>query len=66
VSAFHTSWGFVAAGISGVVGLWGVAFSRRERPPTVFYYAVGMAIVSLLIQIVSGVIVAGGGIDPGN
>lgn len=66
VSEFHTSWGFVAAGISGVVGLWGVAMTRRARPPKAFYYAVGIAIASLLIQIVIGVIVAGGGIDPGN
>jgi hypothetical protein len=66
VSDFHTTWGYIAAGISGVVGLWGVLLRAREIPPRVFYYAVGVAIGALLIQIVAGVIVASGGVDPGN
>ncbi len=40
--------------------------ARREHPPRLFYYAVGIAIVGLLIQILIGVVVAGGGVDPGN
>ena len=63
---FHTTWGYVAAGISGVVGLWGVLMVRGVRPPKAFYYGVGVAIAGLLIQILIGVIVAGGGVDPGN
>jgi hypothetical protein len=63
---FHTTFGYVAAGISGVVGLWGVLMAKRERPPRVFYYGVGVAIVALLVQILIGVIVATGGVDPGN
>jgi hypothetical protein len=60
------TWGYIAAGISGVVGLWGVIMFRREQPPKAFYYGVGIAIAGLLIQIVVGVIIATGGVDPGN
>ncbi len=66
MAQLHTIWGYVAAAISGVVGLWGVIMARREQPPRGFYYAVGIAIVGLLTQIVMGVVVAGGGVDPGN
>jgi len=66
VSEFHTIWGYIAVGISGVVGLWGVLMRRRETAPKPFYYAVGFAIAALLLQIVVGVIAASSGIDPGN
>ena len=66
LSDFHTTWGYIAAGISGIVGLWGVLMKRRDPPPKAFYYGVGLAISALLLQIVVGVIVANGGIDPGN
>jgi hypothetical protein len=66
LSDFHTNWGYIAAGISGIVGLWGILIRRREPPPKAFYYGVGLAISALLLQIVIGVIVASGGIDPGN
>jgi hypothetical protein len=66
LSDFHTNWGYIAAGISGIVGLWGILIRRREPPPKTFYYGVGLAISALLLQIVIGVIVASGGIDPGN
>jgi hypothetical protein len=66
LSDFHTTWGYIAAGISGIVGLWGVLIRRRDPPPRTFYYGVGLAISALLLQIVVGVIVANGGIDPGN
>lgn len=66
MSDFHTTWGYLAAAVSGVVGLWGVVIKNRRLPPRAFYYGVGVAIVALLIQILVGVIVASGGIDPGN
>ncbi|MGH8871902.1 MAG: hypothetical protein ACRDWS_08010 [Acidimicrobiia bacterium] len=66
MSDFHTTWGYIAATISGVVGLWGVLVKNRQVPPKAFYYGVGVAIVALLIQILVGVIVASGGVDPGN
>ncbi len=66
MSSFHTTWGYIAAGMSGVVGLWGVAMFRRETAPRAFLWAVAVTVVALLIQIVTGVIVASGGVDPGN
>jgi len=66
LSDFHTNWGYVAAGISGIVGLWGVLIRRRDPPPRAFYYGVGLAISALVLQIVIGVVVANSGIDPGN
>jgi heme A synthase len=66
VSAFHSTWGYIAAAISGAVGLWGVLMRRRQTPPRLFYYAVGLAIAGLLVQVTVGVIVAGSGVDPGN
>lgn len=66
MSAFHSTWGYLAAGISGVVGLWGVAMARRSEAPKAFLWAVGFAVGALLIQIVTGVVVASGGVNPGN
>jgi hypothetical protein len=42
--------------VSGLIGLWGVLIRNREEPPRVFFWAVGAAIVTLLIQVVTGVI----------
>jgi hypothetical protein len=67
LSGFHETWGYIAAGISGVVGLWGVLIRHRTFPPTVFYYGVGLAIVALLVQVVAGVVsMRVSGIDPGD
>jgi heme A synthase len=66
VSTFHTTWGYIAAGTTGVVGLWGVAMARRPEAPPAFLWGVGIAICALLLQIVTGVVVASGGVDPGN
>jgi hypothetical protein len=66
VSSFHTTWGYVAAGISGAVGVWGVAMLRRDVPPRAFLWAVGVAVAGLVVQIITGVVVASGGVDPGN
>lgn len=66
MSTFHTTWGYIAAGTSGVVGLWGVAMARRTEAPKTFLWAVGFSIGALLLQIVTGVVVASGGVDPGN
>lgn len=67
VSAFHSSWGEIAAGISGVVGLWGILMARRSTVPKAFYWAVGFAIANLLFQVVLGVgSMSLENIDPGN
>jgi heme A synthase len=66
VNSFHTTFGYLAAGFSGLIGLWGVIMARRQRPPRVFYWAVWTAITFLLFQVVLGVVVANNGFDPGN
>lgn len=66
VSGFHTTWGYIAVGISGLVGLWGVLMAKRPRPPKAFYYGVGVAIAALILQVLVGVILYSGGMDPGN
>ena len=66
MSSIHTTWGYVAAGVSGVVGLWGVLMARRESVPRTFYWAAGIAVVALLLQIIIGVYLFSQGTDPGN
>ena len=67
MSSFHTTFGYFAAGFSGVVGLWGVLMARVSRPPRVFYWAVSAAVGFLLLQVVVGVYVANTGTtEPGN
>lgn len=40
---------------------------RRERAPMIFYWGVGIAIASLLLQVLFGVVLMSSqGIDPGN
>jgi hypothetical protein len=66
LSAFHETWGYVAAGISGLVGLWGVLIRHRDPPPASFFYGVGLAMVALLVQVLTGVVhMRLSGIDPG-
>lgn len=67
VSSMHSSWGEVAVGVSGVVGLWGVVMARREQVPRAFYWAVGVAIAGMLAQVTMGVIaMSAEDFDPGN
>lgn len=56
MSAFHHVWGYIAAAISGVVGIWGVAMAKRDVVPRLFYWAVGFAVVCLLAQVGVGVV----------
>ncbi len=67
MSELHSVWGWVAVGISGLVGLWGVVMARRKTAPKPFYWGVGIAIVALIAQIVLGVMAMSiEDIDPGN
>ncbi|MGH3651262.1 MAG: hypothetical protein ACRDU9_11195 [Acidimicrobiia bacterium] len=67
MSSIHTFWGEIAVAINGAVGLWGVLMARRENVPGIFYWAVGLAIVSLLVQVTLGVAaMSAEGIDPGD
>ena len=67
VSSFHTVWAVIAVWINGIVGLWGVALMRRARIPKTFYWAVGVAIAAMLVQVTVGVILMSTQeSDPGN
>ena len=66
MSSIHTTWGYIAAGISGVVGLWGILMAKRETAPRIYYWAIGVAVASLLAQILIGTIMFSQGTDPGN
>jgi hypothetical protein len=65
VSSFHTVWGYIAIAVSGTVGLWGV-IGRNRVHGRAFGWAVGISIVALLVQVVSGVVMFSGGTHPGN
>jgi uncharacterized membrane protein len=67
VNEFHSIWGYVAVGISGVVGLWGVFIRNRNPVPRAFYWGVGIAVAALLLQVLLGVMTMSLlDIDPGN
>ncbi len=66
MSSLHSTWGYVAVVVNGLVGLWGVVMAKRDEPPRIFLWAVGGAVVALLIQVTLGVILANTGINPGN
>lgn len=66
MSTLHTYWGYIAAGISGLVGLWGVSMAKRDQPPRSFTWGAWIAVVALLLQIILGVPIYAGGTDPGN
>lgn len=66
VSQVHTIWGYIAAGISGAVGVWGVLLRARDQAPRMFIYGVGIAVAALLAQVVLGLILLNSGSDPGN
>lgn len=67
MSSIHTTWGPIAIGISGIVGLWGVLMWRRDSAPKTFFWGVGTAIIALLAQVLAGVAAMSfEDIDPGN
>jgi heme A synthase len=67
VSSFHTTWALIAVWVNGIVGLWGMAMMRRQTIPKLFFWAVGAAIVVMLIQVVTGVmLMSAEDIAPGN
>lgn len=65
VSSFHAFWGYFSVVTNGLVGLWGLFLSRRGEPSRIFFIGVWFAIAAMLLQVLVGVIVASGGIDPG-
>ena len=67
VRAFHGTWGQVAVWVSGLVGLWGVVMAGRNEVPRIYVWAVGLAIITMLVQVVIGVaVMSNEEVDPGN
>lgn len=67
MSSIHSTWGPYAAGLAGVVGLWGIMVSRREPVPRAFFWAVAAATAGLLGQVAVGVAAMSiEGSDPGD
>lgn len=66
MSSVHTTWGYVAVVINGLVGLWGLLISRRDNVPKVFYWSVGVSIVALAGQVLLGTYLLSQGLAPGD
>lgn len=67
VLRFHQSWFYVAIGVTGLVGLWGLVLAAMKREPgQVFVWARGAAITVMLIQVGSGVYLYANDVQPGN
>ena len=65
--SFHSTWGQIAVWVNGLVGLWGVVMASRGEVPRLYAWAVGLAIVSMLLQVVVGVVLMSTEeVDPGN
>lgn len=56
--SLHENWFFVAVASNGLVGLWGLGLLALKRPLSrVFNWAVGLAVVAMLIQVALGLLV---------
>lgn len=65
MSTIHSTWGYVAVVVNGLVGLWGLLISRRDTVPEAFYWAVGIAITALAGQVLVGAYLFSQGSAPG-
>ncbi len=66
MSAIHSTWGYVAVVLNGIVGLWGLLLSRREHVPKPFYWGVGIAMTALTGQALLGAWLLSRGLAPGD
>jgi heme A synthase len=68
VGDFHSTWGWIAVGISGLVGLYGIVLAALRRVPgKTFWWAVGIAMATVLLQVVLGLLAINlEGTNPGN
>lgn len=63
----HRRSGWYVAGILGLIGMWGLVLAAMRRGPgRAFYFAFGLGVVAVLLQVALGVVVFSSGIDPGN
>ena len=67
VAWFHQNWVYVALATTGFVGAWGLVLAVLRRPPgRAFGVGVGVAIVSILIQVAAGTVLYATGLRPLN
>jgi hypothetical protein len=65
--ALHANWFYVAVVSNGAVGLWGmVLLAMRRRPATAFGWGVGIAIITMLVQVGLGLLLFQQGFRPAN
>ncbi len=67
IGEIHSVWGWVAIGIAGAVGLWGVVLGLAgKQPGRPFYVGLGVGVTAMLAQVAMGVYsFAVEGIQPG-
>ena len=66
MSSIHTTWGYVAVVLNGIVGLWGILMAGRNRVPISFWWGIGIAVTALLLQVMLGAYLLSEGNDPGD
>jgi hypothetical protein len=53
----HASWAWIAIGIAGSVGLWGIVLAATRRAPgRVYAVASGTAVTAMLTQVAMGIV----------
>ncbi len=66
MNSIHSTWGYFAIVLNGIVGLWGISISRRPQIPKAFYWGVGIAITALTCQVLLGAWLLSRGQAPGD
>ena len=57
MGAVHQTLGWVGVVICGLVGVWGLALHRLNTLPRAFLWSAGGAIVIMLVQVLTGLLV---------
>jgi hypothetical protein len=64
---FHNTWGWGAAGLCGLVGLWGIGLRLARRDPGRFFrVGVALAVGGILVQVGVGFLLLAQGSEPGS
>ncbi|MGH8935708.1 MAG: hypothetical protein ACRDXD_05510 [Acidimicrobiia bacterium] len=67
LAAFHNTWGWVAVGLCGLVGLGGIGLRLAGRDPSrPFWVGVALAVGAILVQVGVGFLLLAQGHEPGN